>query len=343
MQFPEPTLTQEFLSGFIETWRLWVPLLLLLVWVGWATRRWWGGRLLLLSLIILCAFAAKVTLTEQARGRATIEAWNKLRVPLPQTAKIDGLQLAAGTMVRWDKERDGHLLTAELGTGQEVSPGMVLVGEVDLLWAEFWRGTLARKSVLRGWTCSTGKVDVHTSGELRWCVLADPQKTEAGVVPPRTAVLLDPGEPSDALLHLPNVGMRANPGNFWIAPDAWFSMYSDGELSSIPGPITRRGVTLGSEDYGVVLRYGEDDVTRWYGGDLVPTPPTLARPPGSVTGWRGDLASSLTCEGEHRIEKGSRVTIPTSGDVVTTTHWDSSRPKAKPVLDSFHCDLGPAD
>jgi hypothetical protein len=128
MQFPEPTLTQEFLSGFIETWRLWVPLLLLLVWVGWATRRWWGGRLLLLSLIILCAFAAKVTLTEQARGRATIEAWNKLRVPLPQTAKIDGLQLAAGTMVRWDKERDGHLLTAELGTGQEVSPGMVLVG-----------------------------------------------------------------------------------------------------------------------------------------------------------------------------------------------------------------------
>jgi hypothetical protein len=31
MQFPEPTLTQEFLAGFLEVWRLWVPLLLLLI------------------------------------------------------------------------------------------------------------------------------------------------------------------------------------------------------------------------------------------------------------------------------------------------------------------------
>jgi hypothetical protein len=170
MQFPEPTLTQEFLAGFLEIWRLWVPLLLLLIWVGWATRRWWGGRLLLLSLVVLIVFAAKVTLRERTRERATMDAWNKLRVPLHQMARIDGLQLAAGTMVRWNKEREGHLLTAELGTGQEVSPGMV--GEVDHLWDEVWRGTLARESVLRGWTCAAGKVDIHNSGKLRWCVLA---------------------------------------------------------------------------------------------------------------------------------------------------------------------------
>jgi len=337
MQFPEPTLTREFLSGFLEIWRLWVPLLLLLIWVGWATRRWWGGRLLLLSLVVLAAFVAKVTLREQARERATIAAWNKLRAPLPQTARIDGLQLAAGTMVRWNKERQGHLLTAELGTGQEVSPGLVLVGEMDHLWDEMWRGTLAKKSVLRGWTCAAGKIDLHDSGELRWCVLADPQKTAAGVVPAGTAVLLDSGEPSDALLHLPDVGMRANPGEFWIAPDEWFVLYSDGELLAVPGPITRRGVTF---DSTVVLRYGDEDVTRWYGySDSAPR--TLARPSGPVTGWRGDLGSPLTCEGGHRIDKASRVTVPTSGDVVTTTHWDSSRPRAKPVLDSFHCDLGP--
>jgi hypothetical protein len=107
MQFPEPTLTREFLSGFVEVWRLWLPLLLLLIWVGWATRRQWGGRLLLLSLIVLSAFAAKVTIKEQARERAKIDAWNKLRVPLPQTVRIDGLQLAGGTMVRWNKEREG--------------------------------------------------------------------------------------------------------------------------------------------------------------------------------------------------------------------------------------------
>jgi hypothetical protein len=253
-----------------------------------------------------------------------MDAWNKLRVPLPQMARIDGLQLAAGTMVRWNKEREGHLLTAELGTGQEVSPGMVLVGEVDHLWDEGWRGTLAKESVLRGWTCAAGKVDIHNSGELSWCVLAGPQKTAAGDIPAGTAVGLDPGEPSDALLHLPDVGMRANPGEFWIAPHEWFVLYSDGELLSVPGPLTRRGVTF---DSGVVLRYGDEDLTRWYGySDSRPR--ALERPPGRVTGWTGDLGSSMTCEGGHKIEKARRVTVPISGDVVTTTHWDSSRPRA---------------
>jgi hypothetical protein len=341
MQFPEPTLTQEFLSGFLETWRLWVPLLLLLVWVGWATRRWWGGRLLLLSLVVLFAFAAKVTLTEQARERATMDAWNKLRVPLPQSVKIDGLQLAAGTVVRWNNEREGHLLTAELGTGQEVAPGMVLMGEVDHRVDEGWKGILAHQSVLRGWPCAAGEVKIDNSGELLWCTLAVSQKTEAGVVPAGTGVSLYPSEPSDALLQLPDVGMQAKPGDFWIAPHEWFVLYSDGQLLSVPGPITRRGVALGSEGSSVLLRYGEEDLTRWYGySDTQPR--MLARPPGPVTGWRGDLASPLNCEGGHRIEKGSRVTVPISGDVVTTTHWDSSRPKAKPVLDSFHCDLGPS-
>ena len=128
MQFPEPSITREFLSGFVETWRLWVPLLLLLIWVGWITRRWWGGRLLLLSVGVLITFATTITLREGSRERATMEAWNNRRVPLPQAARIDGLQLAAGTMVRWNKELQGHLLTAELGKGQEVSPGIVLVG-----------------------------------------------------------------------------------------------------------------------------------------------------------------------------------------------------------------------
>ena len=242
MQFPEPSITREFLSGFVETRRLWVPLLLLLIWVGWITRRWWVGRLLLLSLGVLITFAATITLREEGRERATMEAWNKLRVPLPQATRIDGLQLAAGTMVRWNKESPGHPLTAELGNGQEVSPGMVLVGEADHRWYEFWRGTLVRESEVRGWKCAAGKVDIYTSGELRWCVLAGSKKTAAGDVPAGTKVLLDPGNPSDVLLHLPNVGMRANPGDFWIAPHEWFVLYSDGELLSVPGPIGRRGV-----------------------------------------------------------------------------------------------------
>ena len=337
MQFPHPSLTREFLSGFVETWPLWVPLLLLLICMGWITRRWWGGRLLLLSLAVLITFAATITLREEARERATMEAWNKLRVPLPQAARIDGLQLAAGTMVRWNKELQGHLLTAELGNGQEVSPGIVLVGEADHRWYDFWRGNVARESVLRGWKCAAGKIDLHTSGELRWCILAAPQKTAAGEVPAGTAVLLDPGDPSNALLHLPGVGMLANPGDFWIAPHEWFVLYSDGELLSVPGPFNRRGVTFHS---GIVLRYGDEDVARWYGyADKIPQ--TIARPTGPVSGWRGDLGTSLTCEGGRKLDIGSRVTIPISGDVVTATHWDFSTPRAKQVVDSLHCKLGP--
>jgi hypothetical protein len=339
MQFPHPTLTREFLSGFEEIWRLWVPLLLLLIWMGWATRRWWGGRLLLLSLVVLAGFAVKVILKERAIERATMDAWNKLRVPLSQAAKIDGLQLAAGTIVRWNPEREGHLLTAELGAGQEVSPGMVLVGEVDRYTDEFWRGTLAKTSVLRGWTCAAGKVDIHVSGELRWCVLAGSQKVPAGVLPAGTAISFDGGDPSYVMVHLANIGMHAAPGNFWIEPDGWFVLYEDGELFGVSGPITRRGVTF---EGGVELRYGDEDVTRWYYGDNVATqPPILVRPSGSMTGWRGDINAPLTCEGGHIIEIRSRVTVPVSGNVVTTTHWDSSKPKAKPILDSFPCALSP--
>jgi len=337
MQFPEPSLTREFLSGFVETWRLWVPLLLLLIWVGWITRRWWGGRLLLLSVGVLITFATTITLREGSRERATMEAWNNRRVPLPQAARIDGLQLAAGTMVRWNKEDQEHLLTAELGNGQEVSPGVVLVGEADFLWESVWRGTLAKDSVLRGWPCAAGKIDLHNSGELSWCLLAVAKKTAAGDVPAGTAVLLEPGEPSNALLHLPATGMRANPGEFSIAPHEWFVLYSDGELLSVPGPLNRRGVTFPS---GVVLRHGDEDVTRWY-GYANQIPKTIARPTGPVTGWRGDLGTSVTCEGGRKLNIGSRVTIPISGDMVTATHWDLSSPKAKQVIDSLHCDLGP--
>jgi hypothetical protein len=339
MQFPHPSLTRELLSGFVATWRLWAPLLLLLIWVGWMTRRWWGGKLLLLSLGVLIIFGATITLREEARERATMEAWNNLRVPLAQASRIDGLQLAAGTMVRWNKEHQGHLLTVEFGRGQEVSPGVVLVGNADHLWEETWRGTLAKESELRGWKCAAGKRDIHDSGELGWCVLAVPQKITAGEVPAGTAVLLDRGDPSNALLHLPDVGMRANPGNFWIAPHGWFALYSNGELLSVPGPLNRRGVTF---DSGVVLRYGDEDVTRWYGyGYTDQMPKTITGPTAPVTGWRGDLGTPLTCEGGRKLDKGSRVTVPISGDAVTATHWDFSAPRAKQVIDSLHCDLGP--
>lgn len=338
MQFPQPSLTREFISGFAETWRFWVPLLLLLIWLGWFTRRWWSGRLLLLSLVALSAFAAMITIREEARERVTMEAWNKLRVPLPQAARIDGLQLSAGTMVRWDEDSQGHLLTADLGNGQEVSPGIVLVGEADRRWDQFWRGNLARESVLRGWKCAPGKIDLHTSGELRWCVLAGPQTTAAGVAPAGTKVLLDPGDPSDVVLHLPAVGMRANPGEFWIAPDERISLYSDGELQSVPGPLSRRGVVF--DEFGVDLRYGEEDATRWYDyPNQIPV--TIAHPSGPMTGWRGHLGSSMTCEGGRKLDKGTLATIPIHGDVVTTMHWDPSRPRAMPVLDLLHCELGP--
>lgn len=337
MQFPKPTITREVLSGFLETWRLWAPMLMLLIGVGWATRRHWGGRLLLLSLAAVAAFAFGVTLKEAASEREVIEAWNRLRVPLVEAAKIDGLQLAAGTVVQWDAERPRHLLTAELGVSQLVSSGIVLVGEVDRYTKDFWRGTLATTSVLRGWNCAAGKIDIYSSGELRWCLLTGPQKVPAGFVPNGRAVLLDDGYLSYVMVHLRDTRMQAQPGNFLFGPHAWFILYANGQLFGTSKPVTRRGVTF---DAGVELRYGEQNVMRWYYGDNVAAqPPIIVRPFRLMTGLRGDINAPVTCEGGHIIEKGSRVTVPVTGNVVTSTHWDSSKPKAKAVLDSFHCDL----
>lgn len=233
-QFPQPTLNWEFLLGFAQTWRLWVPLLLLLIWVGWLTRRWWGGRLLLLSLVFLAIFVIAVTWREFRIRQSKIEAWNELRTPLPEAEKIDGLQLAAGTVVRWDKEHEGHLLTAELGDGQTVAPAVTMSGEVSRMHDDWWRGNLARDSVIQGWSCAAGKVDMDSSGQLRWCRLSQPQKLPAGDVPAGTAVLLDSSGSGDVLLHLPGTGMHVSPGDVWIAPDEWFVVNAEGELKSLP-------------------------------------------------------------------------------------------------------------
>ena len=231
---PQPTLTWEFLLGFAETWRLWIPLLLLLIWVGWLTRHRWGGRLLLLSLVFLAICATMVTWREWRIHQSQIEAWNGLRTPLPEAKRIDGLQLAAGTVVRWDTENQGHLLTADLGGGQTVAPAVTLSGEVSRFSYDWWRGNLVRDSVIRGWSCAAGKVDVYTSGQLRWCVLSQPQKVSAGDIPAGTAALFDLSSPGDVLLHLPKTGMHVSPGNFWIAPDEWFVVSEDGKLKSLP-------------------------------------------------------------------------------------------------------------
>ena len=230
-QFPQATIRWEFIVGFAETWRLWLPLLLLLIWIGWLTRRLWGGRVLLASLLLLAIFAAKVIWRERATQRSTIEAWDRLRVPMQGATEIDGLRLAAGTMVRWDKEQHGHLLTADLGDSQTVAPNVVLGGEVSRIYDDWWRGILVHDSVIQGWHCAAGKLDWYTSGSLRWCVLSEPQKLPAGEIPGGTAVLLgNLTDPGDVLLHLPNAGMRVSPGNAWIAPDGWFAVTATGEL-----------------------------------------------------------------------------------------------------------------
>ncbi len=152
--------------------------------------------------------------------------------------------------------------------------------------------------------------------------------------------MFDDDDPSYVMVHLANIGMHAEPGEFWIEPHGWFLLYEDGELFGVSERVTRRGVTF---DAGVELRYGVEDVTRWYLGDNVATqPPILVHPPGPMTGWRGDISAPLTCDGGRIIEIRSRVTVPVTGNIVTTTHWDSSKPKARAILDSYRCDLSPS-
>lgn len=230
-QFPHETLTWAFLLGFAETWRLWLPLLLLLIWIGWLTRRHWGGRLLLGSLAFIAVFSATVIWREWTFRQSSLEAWDRLRVPLSQTTQIDGLRLAAGTIVRWDREEPGHLLTANLRDGQVVAPNIILRGEVSREYDDWWRGSLARDAVIQGWHCAAGKIDWYVSGRLRWCLLSEPQKVPAGEIPAHTAVLLENLiDPSDVLLHLPNVGMLVGPANIRIEPDGWFVLTATGEL-----------------------------------------------------------------------------------------------------------------
>ena len=160
--------------------------------------------------------------------------------------------------------------------------------------------------------------------------------TAAGVIPAGTKVLLDPGDPSDVLLHLANVGIRANlPGSFWIAPHEWFVLYSDGELLSVPGPLgtARSRIRFGCRsEIWARRRHCVGEPSPFDDHGCRP----LAHPFGPVTGWRETLGSPSDMRGGRTLDKGTRVTVPISGDVVTTTHWDSSKPQAlKPVLDSL--------
>ncbi len=97
---------------------------------------------------------------DHARERASEKAWNDLRGTLTTPLLSDGLEFPVGTVIRWDSENAGHLLTAKLNGEQQVTAGVVLRGDVEHRYTDWWRGTLAEDAVLRGWHCRAGEINI---------------------------------------------------------------------------------------------------------------------------------------------------------------------------------------
>jgi len=324
LDFPQQSIVQFMMEAYARIWHLWVPLVVALVGLGWFQRRLWSGRLLLMTVGLLSATVCWIVEKELTRERVVNAAWDARRVTLKEPLVMDGLRLPVGTVIRWSEEYPGHVITAELIGSQEVAPGAILTGEIDQFYPNWWRGTLAKDSVVRGWHCRAGEIDISDGGKLRWCVTAKVEPRIAGEVPAGTAIRFDSDDDDGASLHLIGGGMTLLPWNFAIPAGEWMSLYAAGEVASAPGPLNIRGAILGD---GAIWQYGY----------VTPEAYPWARTPGPFTGWTGKLTSSLMCDAGIVLEPGMRVTIPINGNLVVTERSEYDHGKIEHIFESYHC------
>jgi hypothetical protein len=128
--------------------------------------------------ILVCATALALAwntamMRKQVAGEVTksqpAENAKENHLALKTSQMIAGLQLPAGTVIKWKNEEHKEA-EIELPGPSEIS-GTPLAGHLSLS-TYFWNGRLWRNRVLNGWPCAKGNVMLETNGKLFECTLS---------------------------------------------------------------------------------------------------------------------------------------------------------------------------
>ena len=214
---------------------------------------------------------------------------------LTQPRTIGGLDFPAGTVLQWQDDEKTKVATADLPHPARLW-GVIISGTVKPN-EEFWTEvTLVEDSVISGWPCRAGKVELRLDGTLEQCVLSQAHavsrldtalRAPMLLIPAGTRLEMSPGSdsgaeltlPQDRPVKLPDVGAPL-PGG------AMLHLYLNNAIrevsASAEAPFTVDGVSFTSS---VSWVYPEDLPEESFG------PHTLA------AGVSGELTQKIRCDG----------------------------------------------
>ncbi len=326
MDFPSESMTAIFMHAFAASRMVWLPMIPPLLWLAWWARKRVGGWLLMLELVLIAVAVLRFIPPELRKQMADAADWNNRLVALPAAGTYDGLKFAAGTRVRWSREMPGHLLTVDFDKPQQVAPGILAMGAGQHHYENLWRVNMASDSVLSGWHCKAGPIGLYDDGTLRFCTLAVPETRIAGTFP--AGAVVERSDPDDGSV---SIGSGDKPfflttGNLRVAGDFALVLYPSGEIYEINGPQTIRGIHLRN-----------DAIRAQYGGAFAAAPNWL-RPPGPLTGWKGELDQDVVCDNAtfHPVDE---VTLPLEGDLVRGNRLVTEGNVSKFIAWQGHCRL----
>ena len=160
-----------------------------------------------LAALYLVAGSALKQGTLLSRWQQQIET-ARVTTVLDRPQELDGILFPVGTEIRWEDPRHHRVAAARLPSPAEVLG--VHAANLRRVVEGGWIVSLAGASVIDGWACAEGEVELTAAGRLSDCELSGTPTWRGWDLPPRTGVQPRP-DLRKVWLTLPNIGAWDTP------------------------------------------------------------------------------------------------------------------------------------
>jgi hypothetical protein len=162
------------------------------------------------ALLALCAPA--MTAIDVIQRRHSHAIWARTHETISTPLDLRGLTIPAGTQVTWAD--DAHsAVTALMLPGPTHLLGVILSGQLENVYGQWWAGRLDEPAGIDGWPCAADDVWLSHDAHLMRCVLAADRADRGLTIPTGSEVVVvashHVGEvrlASDRTMALPSIG-----------------------------------------------------------------------------------------------------------------------------------------
>lgn len=273
--------------------------------------------------VALCAGLPLYFGLEEASNRASAARQDREYAPFPAARTVDGLDLPAGTRVRYHHFGAHHLSQVDL-PGPTPLLGAVLSGHLDFDTLDHWAGALPFAQTIEGVPCAAGLVVLSTGAfHLVQCDTSAPYRVPLFIVPKGTTVWHEPGDGSRSyrLPAGPDIVLRDYQTRLPAFTE--LTLYSDGSPQSASNqrsePLIVSGIPL---NLSLLWVYGNTPTD-----GKTPLPLTPQQP---LRTLHGELAAAITCGGQ-RLPAGARVAISPGAKTVIVLQTDAGTSLTLPL------------